>query len=207
MGDNTTYKINDDGSVTVSEQMPEYERHIIEILRIEKSKGGAFAPRRMKKRALKYARSANIPEFKVEKLMLDNYPKDFALYGKTTWLIVWACVAVLFFLGAVVFAFPTYFAYDDTSWRKEEINAIEEYQRLGRNVEYYNIEQSMGVYETGHIPSERLDDRLRELKSSRDYYQKEMIWWLLALVACLGVSCFSIRQYRRISSTIKSGQA
>lgn len=108
MGDNTTYKVNDDGSVTVSEQLSEYEQYIIEIFRIEKFKGGVFASRRMKKRALKYAQSVNVPEFKVEKLMLDNYPEDFANYRKTTGLIVWGGVASLLFIGISIFAWLSY---------------------------------------------------------------------------------------------------
>lgn len=100
MGNNTTYKVNEDGSVTVSEQFSEYERNIIEILRVEKSKGGVFASRRMKKHALKYAETVDLPVFKVEKLMLDSYPVDFANYRQTTWLIIWAGIAALCLIGA-----------------------------------------------------------------------------------------------------------
>lgn len=115
MGDNATYKVNDDGSVTISEQLLEYEQDIIEIFRIEKFKGGVFASRRMKKRALKYAQSVNLSEFKVEKLMLDNYPEDFANYRKTMGLIVWGGIASLFLIGTVIFACLFYdcLHYDD----------------------------------------------------------------------------------------------
>ena len=108
MGDNTTYRVNDDGSVTVSEKWSEYEQYIIEIFRIEKFKGGVFASRRMKKRALKYARSVQLSAFKVEKLMLDNYPEDFSNYRKTTGLIVWGCIASSCFIGMSIFAWLSY---------------------------------------------------------------------------------------------------
>lgn len=108
MGNNTTYKVNEDGSVTVSEQFSEYERNIIEILRVEKSKGGVFASRRMKKHALKYAETVDLPVFKVEKLMLDSYPVDFANYRQTTWLIIWAGIAASCFIGAIYFAYILY---------------------------------------------------------------------------------------------------
>ena len=111
MGDNTTYKVNDDGSVTVAAQLTEQEQNIIEILRIEKSKGGVFASRRMKNRAINYAKTFNYPDFKVDKLMLDNYPDDFANYPRTTSLIVWLIIGIAFFCGAIFFAYPSYWMY------------------------------------------------------------------------------------------------
>lgn len=41
MGD-TSFKVNDDGSVTIAERLPDVEKHILDILRIEKAKGGIF---------------------------------------------------------------------------------------------------------------------------------------------------------------------
>lgn len=64
---------------------------ILDIFRIEKAKGGVLASRRMKSRAMKYARTTGVPEYKtvVETLMLDNYPRDFENHGKAGLLQLW----------------------------------------------------------------------------------------------------------------------
>ena len=40
MGSNSTFKINDDGSVTMTDHISDVEQNIIDILQIEKSKCG-----------------------------------------------------------------------------------------------------------------------------------------------------------------------
>lgn len=134
MGDNITYQVNDDGSVTVEQQLSEQEKNILDIMKIEKSKGGVFASRRMKKRAIKYAKSVNLPTPKmlVEKLMLDHYPKDFGQYGKTTMLIIWTAFIGIFLLGTATLSFLTYFEYHDYTVNAREsltCNSCEYYAR------------------------------------------------------------------------------
>ncbi|MDE5561677.1 MAG: hypothetical protein K2J00_07775 [Bacteroidaceae bacterium] len=99
----SAFKINDDGTVTTigsSSSMTEVEKQILDALRVEASKGGVFAPLRMKRRALKYANSysasVQFPQLVVDRLMLEHYPKFFVIYRKSWWLCVW---------GAVIFAF------------------------------------------------------------------------------------------------------
>lgn len=77
---------------------------ILDIFRIEKAKGGVLASRRMKSRAMKYARSAGISEYEtvVETLMLDNYPADFENHGKAGQLQVWCWIAAVSMLAAVI---------------------------------------------------------------------------------------------------------
>lgn len=99
----TNFKINDDGSITVAEQQSREENIILDILRIEHAKGGVFAPRRMKKRAIKYARSAGVSPVTVEKLMLDNYPDAFANYGRSNWVFFSLCMLIFFGCGTVLF--------------------------------------------------------------------------------------------------------
>lgn len=203
MGDINTFKVNDDGSVTVSAQSYEQEQNIIEILRIEKSKGGVFASRRMKKRAISYAKSVNFPDFKVDKLMLDKYPEDFASYPKTTSLILWLIIGITFLCGAVAFAFPTYFEYDYAVMYNDRIDACEEYLRTG-NVEKYcrSVGRYMGSGSNYSIPKEDVEQDMNQMKDHRIYNLKEMMCYLLAVFGCLAISYISMRQYRRISKQI-----
>ncbi len=203
MGDNTTYKVNDDGSVTVAAQLSEQEQNIIEILRIEKSKGGAFTSRRMKKRAIKYAKSVNYPDFKVDKLMLDNYPDDFTNYPRTTALIVCLIIGVAFLCGAVIFAFPTYSEFESVSWYNERIDACKEYQRTG-DVEKYRrvIGRYFSSGDNYRIPMEELEQDLERFKDYRNKYLKEMIWYLFGIGGCLAISFISLMRFRHIVKQI-----
>ncbi len=123
MGDTTNFKINADGSVTTiasgRKKLDMNEANILDIFRIEQAKGGVFASRRMKRATMKYAKQANIPEYIVEKLMLDNYPNDFANYRRTTWLITWACAFLLFICGAIFFTYAVCEIYPYYSWSNE----------------------------------------------------------------------------------------
>lgn len=123
MGYNSTFRVNDDGSVTITDQLSKVEKDIIDIFQVEKSKGGVFACRRMKKRAMKYARSAKYPDFKVEKLMLDYFPNDLVNYSKTTWLIVLRVITAFFVLvtifclyGACIFVYEKGLAKESLYW-------------------------------------------------------------------------------------------
>ncbi len=202
MGDIATYKINDDGSVTVSEQLSEHEQNMIEILRIEKSKGGVFASRRMKKRAIKYAKSINYPDFKVDKLMLDNYPDDFVNYPRTTSLLVWASIAFVFLCGIIILLCPAYYEYERSNYFSEKIHAIEELQRLGHNEEYDTPFELQNV--DNSILEESSQKLLRDCRSGRDYRIKEMVWWLLGGLACAAFLCLSLHQYIRIVRKINN---
>ena len=48
-------KVNNDGSVTFVNQQSFKEKAILDIFRIEVAKGGVFASRQMKKKAIRYA--------------------------------------------------------------------------------------------------------------------------------------------------------
>lgn len=102
MGELNSFHINDDGSVTVEQQLTEQERNILDIFKIEKSKGGTFVSRRMKIRAIKYAKSVNYPEFKVDKLMLDYYPEEFSAQGKYNIRLTALILSILFLLGGII---------------------------------------------------------------------------------------------------------
>ena len=102
MGSNSTFKINDDGSATMTNHLSDVKQNIIDILQIEKSKGGVLANRRMKKRALRYAKSVNYPEFKVDKLMLDYYPEEFSSQEKTNIRLTALILSVIFLLCGVI---------------------------------------------------------------------------------------------------------
>lgn len=212
MGDNTAYKVNDDGSVTISGVLSEQEKNIIEILRIEKSKGGIFASRRMKKRAINYAKSVNYPDFKVDKLMLDNYPDEFSNYPKTTSLIVWLLVAITFLGGAISFTFPSYFEFESVSYNNERIDACKEYQRTGDVDKYF---QRLGTCRPSaaaaaevpdvadyRIPSDELERTLESSRFSRNNHLKDMMWYLFGATSCLTILFLSIRQCRRITTQI-----
>lgn len=204
MGDNTAYKVNDDGSVTISEVLSEQEKNIIEILRIEKSKGGIFASRRMKKRAINYAKSVNYPDFKVDKLMLDNYPNEFSNYPKTTSLIVWLLVAITFLGGAISFTFPSYFEFEDVSYYNGSIDACKEYQRTGDVDKYCQrlgrcLPSDVVDY---RIPSDELERTLESSRFSRNNHLKNMMWYLFGAASCLTILFLSIRQCQRITKQI-----
>lgn len=146
MDDLTKFKVNDDGSVTVANEPNKDEANILDIFRIEKAKGGPFASRRMKLRALKYAKRANIPKLIVEKLMLSNHPDDFANYQRTSRLIVWLYLIVLFLGGAVIFAWATCWksdVYPMLLWMMGSIAClgcsyicIRQYRRLRKSIVY-----------------------------------------------------------------------
>lgn len=205
MGENNTYTVNDDGSVTVAAQLSEQEQNIIEILRIERSKGGIFASRRMKKRAIKYAQSVGYPDFKVDKLMLDNYPDDFANYPRTTHLIIWLSVTVLFFIGAICFIPLSYDYFGFVSEQNRQITAIEEYQRTG-DVETYYSTMGWGMSADGNyrIPAEQLERELSELREQRNSYLKDLLLWsLLGVGGCLAISFISLKRCMRIAGQVK----
>lgn len=98
MGDITNFKINDDGSVTIDNLHENQENAILDIFRVENAKGGVFASCRMKKRALKYAKSANVPnhDLIVEKLLLESYPGCFRNVQLVFWMIVLFLLFVVF---------------------------------------------------------------------------------------------------------------
>lgn len=203
MGDNTTYKVNDDGSVTVSAQLSEQEQNIIEILRIEKAKGGVFASRRMKKCAIKYAKSVNYPEFKVDKLMLDNYPEDFTNNPRTTALIVCLIIGVVFLCGVAIFAFYTYFEFENVRWTNEQIDACWEYQRTGDVEKYCRVTgRFFSSGDNYRIPIEESEQDVECFKDSRNTHLKEMIGYLCGMGGCLVISFISLKRYRRIIKQI-----
>ncbi|MCM1449487.1 MAG: hypothetical protein NC082_04040 [Clostridiales bacterium] len=204
MGDITNFTVNDDGSVTVangstgSKSTNKHEANILDIFRIEKAKGGLFASRRMKKRALKYAKQANVPEHIVEKLMLDNYPSEFACYPKTTKLISWISIIVLFLLGVIILAFPTYDEFERYS-RKNEIykafhdrreNKFETY--AGGAVDEYFANMSIEEY----------NRQLNNAKKYRDYHLSDFLYFLYADLACLLIAGVGIWQYRKVRKSI-----
>ncbi len=94
-------KVNNDGSVTFVNQQSFKEKAILDIFRIEVAKGGVFASRQMKKKAIRYACSVNIPNYEmiVEKLMLDHYPAYFKNFQLLRWLAVLAVAFVVYLLG------------------------------------------------------------------------------------------------------------
>jgi len=108
MGVETNFKVNNDGSVTVTDYQDENEKAILDILRIENAKGGIFASLRMKRRAKKFAKSQDIPNYEmlVDRLMLDNYPKDFGNYAKARNVLIWRIIAIVILLltGWVILA-------------------------------------------------------------------------------------------------------
>lgn len=84
---------------------------ILDIFRIEKAKGGVLASRRMKSRAMKYARTTGVPEYKtvVETLMLDNYPRDFENHGKAGLLQLWGWTGAVSLLAAVALMISAFY--------------------------------------------------------------------------------------------------
>lgn len=207
MGELNNFHINDDGSVTVEQQLSEQERNILDIFKIEKSKGGIFASRRMKKRALKYAKSVNYPEFKVDKMMLDSYPDDFANYHKTTKLIVTICLAAIFFLGAVCLAFPAYFDYESSRVHAYYIHELEEDIQLG-NTSKYNNSYCLNVGLSEEASREAIlqcmKDDLRDLISHRDNDLEVWSYCLRLIQSCLAVCIILIIICVRISSSLTS---
>lgn len=206
MGSDVTYKVNDDGSVTMAKQPSEQEQYILDIFRIEKAKGGVFASRRMKKRALKYAKSAGVPEFMVEKLMMDHYGTDFANYGKTTQLIVWAVIAAVFVLTAYLPFFWVYYEYERVADQNHYIDKIEAFQRSGYNMEYWP--SFWGNYAKGYEPSrEKLDgiceDGINEFKRCRNNRLQDMFGWLLGLAACAGAVYFAVGRCRKLAASLR----
>lgn len=203
MGELTNFTVNDDGSVTVVNEPARprgtnrYEANILDIFRIEKAKGGPFASRRMKKRALKYAKEADVPEHIVEKLMLDNYPNEFACYPKTTVLIVWLSIIVLFVLGTIILAFPTYWEYDRYSWATEDYEAFLN-RREEKNVAYadgadeYFSNMSFDTY------NKELNYRLERKKDRLS----DFLFLIYADLACIAIISIGIWQYRTVRKSI-----
>lgn len=110
MGDNTTnFKINSDGSVTMENVADKRIDVILEILEIERAKGGFRAPRRMRNRALEYARAQRVDnsDIVVEKLMLQHYPElcnCMPLYRTyTKWLMISLLIVVVSLLAGIIF--------------------------------------------------------------------------------------------------------
>lgn len=203
MGELTNFTVNDDGSVTVANGSTgpkgtnKQEANILDIFRIEKAKGGLFASRRMKKRALKYAKQANVPEHIVEKLMLDNYPNEFACYPKTTWLIVWLSSIVLFFLITIILAFPMYEEYDRYSRDNERYEAFRDrreniYDSYAGEVDEYFANMSIETY----------NSILNEIKRERDNQLSDFLYFIFADLACIAIIGFGVWQYRRVRKSI-----
>lgn len=110
MGDNTTnFKINSDGSVTMENVADKRIDVILEILEIERAKGGFRAPRRMRNRALEYARAQRVdnPDIVVEKLMLQHYPElrdSTSSYRKYTKCLIYSLlIVVVSLLAGIIF--------------------------------------------------------------------------------------------------------
>ncbi len=194
MGDTTNFKVNADGSVTAiasgRKNLDMDEANILDIFRIEQAKGGTFASRRMKRRAMKYAKQANIPEYIVEKLMLDSYPNDFANYRRTTWLIAWACAFLLFISCTILFTFPTYYEYENYS---------------GCNERYENFrdripDQYHGSFE--NMSQEYYREELNNLQNSRNHDLTDLLLWLSVLIGCIGVAGLCLRQYCKVRKKV-----
>jgi len=198
MGKLTNFKVNDDGSVTVANLPNKDEANILDILRIEKAKGGAFASRRMKKRALKYAKQANIPEYIVEKLMLDNYPNEFACYPKTTKLIAWRSFSILFVLGAILFAFPTYFKYEHYLSANEDYEA---YRACRDSIYEPHVCREINEY-FANMSIETYNDTLNERKQRRDNILSYSFSFMYADLACLLIAGIGVWQCRKVRKSI-----
>lgn len=195
MGEMTNFLVNDDGSVTVGNKTSNDESNILDIFRIEKAKGGPFASRRMKKRARKYARQANVPEHVVEKLMLDSYPNEFANYRRTTWLIVWFIAAFLFLGGTVLFGLLTKSSYDAYSYDMERYDDIlereNEYKRTGYNNDYSkNVDY---IY-----AGERYEDALKSRKDSAERSYSEFLINLFLDIVFMAITVVCVMQYLRL---------
>ncbi len=102
------FKVNDDGSVTMSGKeapLSPQEQNILDILKIEKTKGGPYASVRMKKRALKYAKSVGIEEFVVEKLMMEHFKEDLEASSRA------ASILTLRIIGWIAIILGAYLAF------------------------------------------------------------------------------------------------
>lgn len=194
MGENTNFRINSDGSVSVNSQPSSLEADILDIFRVEKAKGGIFCSRRMKKRAMKYAKTAGIPVHSVEKLMLDNYPNDFSNYPKTTKFIIWVVTAVIFLGGAVVCSVPAYDAYEAYSYNAKEADNAEESVKNNWGSQWHDFSDE----------EKRTRIALWREDSNRwaNRHIKEFCWFSAYAVACLAVVGFSLHQCRRTSKSI-----
>lgn len=102
MGELTNFTVNDDGSVTVGNQLTPEESNILVILKMEKAKGGTFASLRMKKRALEYAESVGIPDFTVEKLFFENYNEDYVKESNLMSVVVFRSIGYVALLGGLI---------------------------------------------------------------------------------------------------------
>ena len=97
MGNSSFFKINNDGSVTTATEPDPHVKTILDIFRVEKSKGGVLAARHMKKRALQYAKAAGCQDatLLVERLLLEHYPEEFKNIKLSSRLIGWSITAVI----------------------------------------------------------------------------------------------------------------
>lgn len=194
MGDTTNFKVNADGSVTTiasgRKNLDPNEANILDIFRIEQAKGGVFASRRMKRRAMKYAKQANVPEYIVEKLMLDNYPNDLANYRRTTWLITWACAFLLFICGAIFCTFAVGVVYQFYS------RSNERYENFRDRIpdRYHGSLEDMS--------QEYYREELNSLQDSRNDYLIYLLLWLSVLIGCIGVAGLCLRQYCKVKKKI-----
>ncbi len=241
MGDISNIKINDDDSVTTlpsagicaGENLDAKKRceireallkeaAIIDILNIEKAKGGAFAPRRMKRRALEYAKSAGIPEHVVEKIMMNRFPNDFANYSKTTSMIVWLWVIGIFICGAVILGI---FAADEFSYFSNMKDDANRYELLRHAIES-NDRESLLVICTRQTYWDGKDLSIDDIQNILDntptreewivhikihekwYTEKsnnifeDFIYYLLGVIACLGVAGVGVWQFAKTKRAI-----
>lgn len=196
-----TYKVNDDGSVTMAKQPSEHEQYILDIFRIEKAKGGVFASRRMKKRALKYAKSAGVPEFVVEKLMMDHHGTDFANYGKTTQMIVWAVIAAVCVAAGVGCGFPAYYEYDYASGYSREVAKVEEFQRSGYDMNYRPGWFGGDVQSRDELKA-LCEKDIKQYGRFRNEALQDMLGWLLGLAACAGAAYFAAGRCRKLAEIL-----
>lgn len=205
MGEMTNFLVNDDGSVTVGDKPSKDEVNILDIFRIEKAKGGPFASRRMKKRALKYAKQANVPEHVVEKLMLDNYPNEFANYPKTTWLIVWFVAAFLFLGGTVILTINTVDQFGQYLNATRQYNAFKDRQPIpdwsitknegeDENEAWNRYYNSMSIFS--------YEESLQNKANYRDTKFSNFLPLLLSTIACLAITVISIRQYIKLRKKV-----
>lgn len=99
MSEIRNFQVNKDGSITMSEPSIDSESTIIDILKIERAKGGIFSSLRMKRRAIKYAKANGLPnpDLVVERLILEHYPACFKNISLAQW-VIWLSLALTFLL-------------------------------------------------------------------------------------------------------------
>ncbi len=203
MGEITNFKVNDDGSVTIAGKTPSLnpqEQNILDIFRIEKAKGGAYASRRMKKRALKYGKEAGIPKYEVEKLMLDQYPADFANYPRTSRLITWLCLIVIFLCGTAAFSIAAYFQVEIIYDYDREIKELYDVNRNSDPQEYKTLEYL-------EREAKKRGELLDHYQNMKEGHETECIWYSAGAFICLLISIIGIIRYRKLSkSIIKNGK-